>query len=69
MAPWDGEPVPRLRSNKLVEHVPDCAFDPVPDLPRRGRLLDPELQEFYVTKGLIQKAAPVEDLYSNAFIN
>src|SRR5712691_7319212 len=26
------------------------------------------LQDFYVSKGLIQKASPVEDLYSNAFV-
>ena len=27
------------------------------------------LQDFYLSKGLIQKATPVEELYSNAFIN
>ena len=27
-----------------------------------------KLQDFYVAKGLIQKASPVEDLYSNAFV-
>src|SRR5262249_53440876 len=27
-----------------------------------------KLQEFYLAKGFIQKATPVEDLYSNAFI-
>src|SRR5260370_32205241 len=27
-----------------------------------------KLQEFYVAKGFIQKATPVEELYSNAFI-
>jgi NitT/TauT family transport system substrate-binding protein len=26
------------------------------------------LQDFYVSKGLIQKASPVDDLYSNAFV-
>jgi len=31
-----------------------------------GRLKS--LQDFYVSKGLIQKATPVEELYSNAFI-
>jgi NitT/TauT family transport system substrate-binding protein len=27
-----------------------------------------KLQDFYVAKGLIQKASPVEELYSNAFV-
>jgi NitT/TauT family transport system substrate-binding protein len=27
-----------------------------------------KLQEFYVAKGFIQKATPVDELYSNAFI-
>jgi NitT/TauT family transport system substrate-binding protein len=27
------------------------------------------LQDFYLSKGFIQKATPIEELYSNAFIN
>ena len=27
-----------------------------------------KLQEFYVAKGFIQKATPVDELYTNAFI-
>ena len=63
---WKGkEPAVKFMLHYYAEHV-------YPGQRQLGEV-NPDrlknLQEFYVAKGLIQKAVPVDDLYTNGFIS